>query len=203
MKKIIFALLLCLFATNVFCEDVDGREWSKMSDLTRVNYIIGFSECYTKLISSMQLPFQDILTQFAKGTSDKKLDKETKKRIEDVSFDMAKSYDEYPYGYTYGEIRDFTNTFFANPQYKTLKLDDVLTIIIFPALKNSWSKEDIDNTALLLLKATKTEREQSVTVEKPKNSPNINKSAYYDYIESTDDSDIGFFNNLNKKQGNK
>ena len=203
MKKIIFALILCLFTTNVFCENIDGREWVKMSDLTRVYYIIGFSECYTRLIKGMQLPFQDILTQFAKGTANKKLDKETEKRIEEVSFDMAKSYDQYPYGYTYGEIRDFTNTFFTNPQYKTLKLDSVLTVIIFPALKNSWSKEDIDKMALALLKITKEEREQSVAVENPKNNSNVNKSAYYDYIESSDDSDIGFFNSLNKKQGNK
>ena len=203
MKKIIFALLLCLFATNIFCEDIDGREWAKMPEMGKLYYIIGFSECYTKVITTIQYPLQDILTRFAKGTSDKKLDKATEKKIEETSLSMAKYYNQYPYGYNYGEIRDFVDRFYSNPQYKTLKLDAVLSLIIFPALKNSWSKEDIDKMALGLLKITKTEREQSAIVEKPKNNSTVNKSAYYDYIENNDEGNTGFFNSLDNKQGKK
>lgn len=158
MKKLIFALLLCLFTTNVFCKDYTGRDWLNFSDIARTYYIIGFSNCYSEMIAGMQISFEDVLTEFVKATSKEKIDK---KAIKEASIDIAKSHDQYPYGYNYGEIVDFTNKFFLNPQYKVLNLNAVLLFIIFPALKNSWSQDQIDKTALSLLKMTKAERESS------------------------------------------
>lgn len=46
MKKIIFALLLCLFATNVFCA-VDGKMWLRWDKYDKTNFLMGFGLCYS------------------------------------------------------------------------------------------------------------------------------------------------------------
>lgn len=158
MKKIIFALLLCLCTTNIFCGDYTGRNWLDFSDIAKTYYIIGFSNCYTEMLNVMQISYEDFLFEFASSASEEK-EKIDKNAIHETSLTIATNYDQYPYGYNYGEIVEFTDKFFSNPQYKVLNLNATLLIIIFPALKNSLNQEEIDKRALSLLKATKTKRE--------------------------------------------
>ena len=70
---------------------------------------------------------------------------------EAYTYCQPKEKDNYPYYFSYGEITDFTNKFYSNPKYKTLLVKNVLIEIIFPALKDFWSKEKIDSKALELL----------------------------------------------------
>lgn len=122
MKKIIFALLLCLLATNVFCEEYDGRWWNSLQSVSKLLYIVGFSEAYTQHISIDE--------------------------------------NKFPYKYTYGEIRDFVDKFYSNPQYKVFYVRKILSYIIFPALKEAWSQEDIDKKALRILKELNEGKQQ-------------------------------------------
>jgi len=136
MKKIIFALLLCLFATNVFCEEHDGRWWNSSTPSQKVHFIIGFSEAYISSLSSIAYAVS-VMSNVG----------------EEKSKEYANSrFNNYPYGYTYGEIRDFVDNFYSNPQYRTIRISLVLEYIVFPALKDAWSKAEIDSKALELIR---------------------------------------------------
>lgn len=141
MKKIIFAILLCLFATNVFCETHDGRWWNDLPRELKGYYIIGHSDGYIGQIGNF------------KAAKDVKAITTTNKNM---SLDKwLNLWDKYPYDYTYGEIVDFVDRFYGNPQYKVLSITVVLENIIYPALKETWSQEQIDKKALEIVKFMK------------------------------------------------
>ena len=145
MKKFILILCLCLITTNVFCETetIDGRWWNELNTkfgedygrLTKLDFVKGFSRGY---ISSLYYVWKNLKKQnMTKGA--------------DAVFKM----ENYPYDYNFGEIIDFIDKFYSNPQYKILKVDKVLIEIIFPALNKAWSQEQIDKKAVEILKESK------------------------------------------------
>lgn len=68
--------------------------------------------------------------------------------------------DKFPYKYTYGEIKSFIDKFYSNPQYRVFYVSRALEYIIFPALKEAWSQEEIDKKALQYLKEINEGKQQ-------------------------------------------
>ena len=131
MKKIIFALLLCLFATNVFCaEKEDGRWWLKLDNPSKNCYLIGFSSGLVKgavkVAAYKDMPFEE---------------------TEDIL--------QMPSGYNIREFREILDHFYSNPQYRKIEVCDMLVYIVQPALYYSWGLEKTNEEILKLLKTLK------------------------------------------------
>jgi hypothetical protein len=47
--------------------------------------------------------------------------------------------------------------FYLNPKYRILRIETVIEFVIYPALRNGWSKEEIDNKASEILKQMQRE----------------------------------------------
>ena len=119
MKKIIFALILCLFTTNVFCKDTDlsdGTDWKFIPYEAKLVYITAFSEAYT-------------------------LTKE--------------GHEKYPYGYSYGALIDSLDDFYKSSQNSILPIPYALHYLIFPSLKNTWSKKQMEEETINVIRVYK------------------------------------------------
>ena len=116
MKKIIFALLLCLITTTAFCkqDEDDGRAWKIMPNDAKLVYVVAFSDGYTLAIE--------------------------------------KEKDEYPYGYSYGTIKDCLDKFYQREQNMILPIRYALKYIIFPSLSQTWSEEYTKSETLRMIK---------------------------------------------------
>lgn len=133
MKKLILILFLCLFTTNIFCEgnDLDGRWWQKLSQDSKLLFIMGLTNGY-------------YMGMWSFGNN---LEMKSEKIGEFIT-----AINIFPSKYNYGEIIEFVDKFYLNPQYKILDIRMALQEILLPALKEGWSKEEIDKEALECIK---------------------------------------------------
>ena len=128
MKRLAFILLLCLFVTNVFCatrEEHDGKWWNSLKKESKLHYIIGYDDAY--VFHAMRELYM--------------------LRIELTAEEQKREY-------TYTEIMNLLDQFYSNPKYRVLRIEVVIEFIIYPALRNGWIKEQIDQKALDMLKQT-------------------------------------------------
>ena len=128
MKKIIFILLFCLFATNVFCSNKDdGRWWLKLTETEKSYYVGGLVEGYMCGVCKVAA-------------------------YKEMSLEEMTTLAEQPTGYNTAELQEMLNYFYSNPQYRKLEVSDLLFNIVYPALYNSWDMEKANKEALELLK---------------------------------------------------
>jgi hypothetical protein len=128
MKRLVFILLLCLFTTNVFCaaqEQHDGKWWNNLQRKSKLYYVIGYGDAYA--FHSMRELYM--------------------LRIE-------LSDEEKKHKYTSEEIMNLIDKFYSNTKYRVLRIEVVMEFIIYPALRNGWIKEQIDQKALDILERT-------------------------------------------------
>ena len=128
MKRLAFILLLCLFVTNVFCavkEEHDGKWWNSLKKESKLHYIIGYDDAYVF---------------------------HARRELYMLRIELADEYTKHKY--TCNEVMNLVDKFYSNPQYRVLRIEVVIEFIIYPALRNGWIKEQIDQKALDMLKQT-------------------------------------------------
>ena len=64
-------------------------------------------------------------------------------------------HEKYPYGYSYGALIDTINDFYENTQNSILPIPYALHYLIFPSLKNTWSKKQMEEATINVIRVYK------------------------------------------------
>lgn len=63
--------------------------------------------------------------------------------------------ENYPYGYSYGALLDTLDEFYKNPQNRILPIPYALHYLVFPSLKNTWSKKQMEEETINIIRVYK------------------------------------------------